>query len=323
MRRGGNEAGCLRNPSQRYLSNRGSSATYVRCHHSTATNGLRCRGNAIHAPLGGRPGTPPHASPEKQASRTPLERAHGRSPAFACDVEAVAHATGTHVNALPPRQRTSHPPRTLATRGSASSRAHDAAPARPRVQAPSHAPRSASPFPRPVRAAKRVPGSTSSDAIGDARWLAVHVLGADRPTAADLVRARRFLHRLDAKHGGALLADGRGLTFHLATLAELEPDLVRDLDTPEARLDELEAQARTRGAQVAALEQAGARVAAQIAANARELVRQAALAERARRATSHASAVVGGRAPLAGPVEGGTGGRAPIQPRPSRRSDER
>jgi hypothetical protein len=72
------------------------------------------------------------------------------------------------------------------------------------------------------------------------RDFARHAFGDDSAPAC--IRARRLLLRLDAKHGGKLLAgaSSRGYTFRPALLAKLEPELFEPIDSVEARLDELE-----------------------------------------------------------------------------------
>ncbi len=57
-------------------------------------------------------------------------------------------------------------------------------------------------------------------------------------------RARRFLKKLDAKHGGKLLIPTEGtnreFTFYPAVLARLESDLFTAVESLEFRVDELE-----------------------------------------------------------------------------------
>lgn len=69
-----------------------------------------------------------------------------------------------------------------------------------------------------------------------------HAYGEDTPAAR--LRARRFLRRLDAKHGGALLRPSAGTnreyTLLPAALAQLEPDLFTPIESLEFRLEELE-----------------------------------------------------------------------------------
>jgi hypothetical protein len=66
---------------------------------------------------------------------------------------------------------------------------------------------------------------------------------ADDSEAACL-RARRYLIRLNAKHGGALLRPSvgvnRGYTCLPAPLARLEADLLAPVESLEFRVDELE-----------------------------------------------------------------------------------
>lgn len=61
---------------------------------------------------------------------------------------------------------------------------------------------------------------------------------------AACLRARRFLIRLNVKHGGKLLmpsvGTNRGYTFFPATLARLEADLFAPVESLEFRVDALE-----------------------------------------------------------------------------------
>jgi len=58
------------------------------------------------------------------------------------------------------------------------------------------------------------------------------------------LRARRFLLKLNAKHGGQLFlargGENRPYTFYVATLARLEPDMFAPIESIEVRLDEVE-----------------------------------------------------------------------------------
>lgn len=69
-----------------------------------------------------------------------------------------------------------------------------------------------------------------------------HVYGEVTPAAQ--LRARRFLKRLDAKHGGGLLVPSAGTnreyTLVPAVLVRLEPDLFAPIESLEYRLEELE-----------------------------------------------------------------------------------
>lgn len=71
---------------------------------------------------------------------------------------------------------------------------------------------------------------------------ALHAYGTDSPAAC--TRARRFLLRLDARHGGRLLIPSEGTnrrwTFYPARLFSLEPDLAAPVESLEFRLDELD-----------------------------------------------------------------------------------
>lgn len=71
---------------------------------------------------------------------------------------------------------------------------------------------------------------------------ALHAYGTDSPAAR--TRARRFLLRLDARHGGRLLIPSEGCnrrwTFYAATLFSLEPDLAAPVESLEFRLDAAE-----------------------------------------------------------------------------------
>jgi hypothetical protein len=69
-----------------------------------------------------------------------------------------------------------------------------------------------------------------------------HAYDDDSPAAC--LRARRYLVRLNAKHGGKLLIPSTGTnreyTFLPATLARLEADLFSAVESLEFRVDELE-----------------------------------------------------------------------------------
>lgn len=69
-----------------------------------------------------------------------------------------------------------------------------------------------------------------------------HAYDDDSPQACR--RARRFLKKLDAKHGGTLLIPSAGtnreFTFYPATLARLEEDLFSPIESIEFRLDAVE-----------------------------------------------------------------------------------
>lgn len=69
-----------------------------------------------------------------------------------------------------------------------------------------------------------------------------HAYGED--DAAACRRSRRFLMRLDAKHGGRLLirtsGANRGYMFMPATLARLEPDLFEPVESLEFRVEAVE-----------------------------------------------------------------------------------
>lgn len=71
---------------------------------------------------------------------------------------------------------------------------------------------------------------------------AMHVFRDDAPKT--LLRSRRMLKRLDAKHGGALLIPSQGTnreyTFMVGQLAKLEPELFTPVESLEFRVEELE-----------------------------------------------------------------------------------
>ncbi len=71
---------------------------------------------------------------------------------------------------------------------------------------------------------------------------AMHAYNDDSESAC--LRARRYLKRLNEKHGGKLLIPSAGVnrafTFHPATLARLEADLFTAVESLEFRVDELE-----------------------------------------------------------------------------------
>lgn len=71
---------------------------------------------------------------------------------------------------------------------------------------------------------------------------AKHAYDDDSPQACR--RARRFLKKLDAKHGGQLLTPTTGtnreFTFCPATLSRLEPDLFTAVESLEFRVEALE-----------------------------------------------------------------------------------
>lgn len=70
-----------------------------------------------------------------------------------------------------------------------------------------------------------------------------HVYGGE-PTPAKKLRARRWLLRLNRKHGGRLLIPSEGTnreyTLLPAMLARLEPELFKPIESLEFRVDELE-----------------------------------------------------------------------------------
>ncbi len=84
------------------------------------------------------------------------------------------------------------------------------------------------------------------------------------------LRARRWLKRLDEKHGGRLLIPSTGMNraFRLmpATLCKLEPDLFSPVESVEFRLDALEETTE-------ALKLDQRRVIAQVGQNTRDIAR--------------------------------------------------